>query len=140
MSAEDEKMAEDFINSQPELSRNRFRCINPQTDTDTMLTSLTSMDVAIGMRLHFNILAFLAGTPSLGLAYDPKVQALFQDFSLSEFSMPTHALDLDTMKSRILHLIEDRKSVSAYLLKECSKRANRAQSDLTQLVERITTS
>lgn len=40
------------------------------------------LDLMIAMRLHASILAAAAGTPAIGLVYDPKVSRFFHDLNL----------------------------------------------------------
>ena len=51
----------------------------------------------VAMRLHASILAAAAGVPSVGLSYDPKVSAFYD-----ELGLPARALPLDASADRIV--------------------------------------
>lgn len=52
-----------------------------------MLALCRGLDLVIGMRLHASVLCMAAGTPAVGLAYDPKVPAFFAEVGLSELCL-----------------------------------------------------
>ena len=54
-----------------------------------MLRNLfTHVDLVLTMRMHGAVFSLLSGTPSVGLAYDPKVSSLFHEFGLGSLSLP----------------------------------------------------
>lgn len=59
------------------------------------LKLLGSLDCLIGMRLHSLIMALANGRPTLGLAYDPKVEAV-----LKEFNQPSLPFGEDAAKDQ----------------------------------------
>lgn len=48
------------------------------------LALVARMQVLVGLRLHALLLAAVAGTPPVGLVYDPKVTALFRELGVEE--------------------------------------------------------
>lgn len=54
-------------------------------------TFLAESEFVVAMRLHAAILAAGVGTPSIGLAYDPKVQAFYSELDLSQYVLPWSA-------------------------------------------------
>ena len=55
-------------------------CITKRMSADMCISLAKSAKMAIGMRLHLLIYAFAANTPSIGLAYDPKVESVMKYF------------------------------------------------------------
>ena len=53
-----------------------------------LIARLGSFDAYISMRLHGCLLAMLAGTPALGIAYEPKTPEIFSQLGLSDFQFP----------------------------------------------------
>lgn len=48
----------------------------------------SQLDLMIAMRLHASIFAMSEGTPSIGIAYDPKVTEFFKELQLNELAIP----------------------------------------------------
>jgi polysaccharide pyruvyl transferase WcaK-like protein len=59
--------------------------------------ALKQTDVLIGARLHANIIALLAGVPSIGISYRPKVAQFFASSGLAEY-----CIDLDKLTPEAL--------------------------------------
>ena len=55
-------------------------CITKRLSADTCIGLAQSSLFAVGMRLHLLIYAFAANVPSIGLAYDPKVESVMKYF------------------------------------------------------------
>lgn len=49
---------------------------------------LSRCEIVVAMRYHAALLALVAGVPTVGLAYDPKVSALFAEADLGGFALP----------------------------------------------------
>jgi len=62
--------------------------MNSPLTTDNFIETLRSTDVVISMRLHTCLLAHRLGKAAIGLAYDPKLGAHFDEVGRSEFSLP----------------------------------------------------
>lgn len=62
-------------------------------DLETIVMQLRESDLIIGTRLHTDILGMLNGTPSIGIAYRPKVKSLFEDNGIGEFCTDLDNLD-----------------------------------------------
>lgn len=61
-----------------------FQTVLYSEDSDRFLERLGEMDLVIGMRYHFILLAILAGIPSVAVSYHPKVTSLMAEFGLSD--------------------------------------------------------
>ena len=55
-------------------------CITKRLSADTCIGLAQSSLFTVGMRLHLLIYAFTANVPSIGLAYDPKVESVMKYF------------------------------------------------------------
>uniref|UniRef100_A0A831UHV5 Polysaccharide pyruvyl transferase domain-containing protein n=1 Tax=Geobacter metallireducens TaxID=28232 RepID=A0A831UHV5_GEOME len=59
--------------------------------------ALAAMDLAVGMRYHFLVLALLAGVPVAGIAYNPKVASIMVELGRGDCCLDIHRFDADTM-------------------------------------------
>lgn len=90
----------------------------------------------LGMRLHTVIYAAKAGTPVIGLVYDPKVLALME-----QFSQPYH-LEVEKTDSEILiqfadEVINNRQSISAAISEKSNELAQLAEKNAIMAYELI---
>lgn len=60
----------------------------PPADPVQLLADLRACDAVLAMRLHACLLAHRAGTPVVGLGYDPKVRAHFEELGRAEWVVP----------------------------------------------------
>ena len=60
-------------------------CITKRLSADTCIGLAKSALLAVGMRLHLLIYAFSANVPSIGLAYDPKVESVMKYFGQNTY-------------------------------------------------------
>ncbi|MDD4160360.1 MAG: polysaccharide pyruvyl transferase CsaB [Synergistaceae bacterium] len=81
---------------------------------------LSRSSCAIGMRLHFIILAFIAGLPVRGAAYDPKVVSFCKEWDIpvvgsaeTEFSSPVEAGILEETADKVARSFKE--GISAVL-------------------------
>lgn len=63
----------------PNEPRRRVWVLDRELEPQDLLTLMGELDMLIATRLHALILATVAGTPSIGIAYRSKVQAIFSD-------------------------------------------------------------
>ena len=61
--------------------------IHTARDIEAAIKCLRECHLVIGTRLHANILAILNATPSIGIAYRPKVRSFFTDNQLNEYCL-----------------------------------------------------
>ena len=78
-----------------------FVCKAPMA-TDTLIATLSALDVLVSMRLHACLLAHRLGTPVVGIAYDPKVANHFAEIGRADACLP---LPLDA--ARAARLVAD---------------------------------
>lgn len=72
------------------------------------LQILSQQDLVIGTRLHSNILSFVAGTPSIGIAYREKVASFFKENKISEKCLKFNNLEnLENLFSKTQQEIQD---------------------------------
>ncbi len=97
-----------------------------------MLNVISAFDGVVGMRLHSLIFASIAGVPSLGLSYDPKVESFqisiggnYIDLNLASDTALTNKIDIFIDSLNIPAFNSDQLAIQArgniYLMNECLK-------------------
>jgi polysaccharide pyruvyl transferase WcaK-like protein len=70
-------------------------------EVDEYVAALRDVDVLVGARLHANIIALLAGVPSIGISYRPKVAQFFAMYGLADYCLELDTLSADQLLERI---------------------------------------
>lgn len=101
-SVQEEQLAEQFA---AQFAPGTVQIV-PYRDSTPMeqLELLGRCDLTIAMRLHASIMSMTAGTPAIGLSYDPKVQQFFEEAGLPELAVPMDGTQRHT--ARLLERID----------------------------------
>ncbi|OGY26348.1 MAG: hypothetical protein A2Z42_03410 [Candidatus Woykebacteria bacterium RBG_19FT_COMBO_43_10] len=75
--------------------------------------------INIGTRMHSTILAALAGTPSLAIAYEFKSQELFSMLGIKEFVVEQERFSSEELKYKFSKLVNERLHIKKLLAKKC---------------------
>ena len=87
--------------------RSRTVSLPPAADIGESIAQYAGADVLYGFRLHAAILALMAGTPSLVVAYEAKVAGVLEQVGLGDWIIePADALDATVVAKRLLSLAE----------------------------------
>ncbi|MDR0958293.1 MAG: polysaccharide pyruvyl transferase family protein, partial [Clostridiales bacterium] len=78
-----------------------------------------------GMRLHSIIYAFKAGTPAIGIAYDPKVKAVIEEFG-QKFCADVASVTAEQLKSFADEIIANRSVISAQISEKSAELAKKS--------------
>ncbi len=85
-SALEEQLAEQFA---AQFAPDKVKIIPYRGSTPLeQLELLGASELTLAMRLHASIMSMAAGTPAIGLSYDPKVQQFFEEAGLPELAVP----------------------------------------------------
>ena len=76
----------------------------PPGDPLAVIAAIQGCDYLIGMRYHACLLAYRLGVPALGLAYDPKVAALFDQLGRPGAALPL-GVDPEALRLRLKDLV-----------------------------------
>lgn len=90
-----------------------------------LISTLGSLDLFVGMRLHGGLLAMLGGTPVVGLEYETKTSEIFGQMGLSAYQLP-HTAPTDAWISVIGRALTDRASLHHALPATLDRLADRA--------------
>jgi polysaccharide pyruvyl transferase WcaK-like protein len=87
----------------PALPEGMLMCPNVNS-FDDLVTAIAQTDLVVGSRYHGIILSLAMGRPVIGLAYNPKTEALLADVGLGEFVTPIAQADVPWLLSRLERL------------------------------------
>lgn len=120
-----DKFLDDFSlakNIQAVLKNKTRTSITPRNSSNAdRITSISQCDLFLGMRLHSIILALMHHIPVIGVNYDPKIQLLFQQFSLEQNLVTIDELRSDTLYGLIEDNIKNRLKVEKSIQSNVSK-------------------
>lgn len=106
--------------------------IDEELTVNQALNLFSSANVTFGMRLHALLLSASMGTPIVGLAYEEKVQELFEMLKIKNSVFPLFDFDEKVVASQILYSIQENEELSKDLTiikKELTKRILRVASE-----------
>jgi polysaccharide pyruvyl transferase CsaB len=86
-------------------------------------------DVVVAMRLHALVFAALAGTPVVGLSYDPKVTAMMDMLGQRDRLMPVEAARAEAIADLVAGAVGDADSIRTGLLAAASRLREKARSE-----------
>jgi polysaccharide pyruvyl transferase WcaK-like protein len=74
------------------------------TSVSELLVQLAQTDVVVSPRFHNLILGLLLNKPVMSISYDPKNDALLEQFGLGRYCQPIDALDVDRLIEQFIDL------------------------------------
>jgi colanic acid/amylovoran biosynthesis protein len=75
----------------------------------------SEFDAFVGVRMHANIFALVAGVPTLAIAYEPKTRGIMKYLQLERFALDIRTLEPQSLKSKFDELIRERDFVRGFL-------------------------
>ncbi len=93
---------------------------------DELTDVFSQSELVIGMRLHALILGVGAGTPCLGIVYDPKVEGFLEYIGVQHYTY-CHRLDVGRLRGMIDELFTNPKERRTELFKTVAKQRTLAQ-------------
>ncbi|MFC4618528.1 polysaccharide pyruvyl transferase CsaB [Camelliibacillus cellulosilyticus] len=91
--------------------------LKPEYRANELITLIENCQLLIGMRLHALIFSILAGTPFIGIEYDPKVTSFLQLSGMTAYGQPLSRLDSDKLVQDAIFLLNHQEDVKS-LVKE----------------------
>ncbi len=109
--------------------------LDPAPPPRSLMAVLGQARAVVAMRLHAAILAAAQGVPSLGLAYDPKVEGVLGDLALP--ALAPAELTGETMADALLDLFRRRDELAARLTPTVAAYRRRAAAAAADLLRRL---
>jgi polysaccharide pyruvyl transferase WcaK-like protein len=89
------------------------------TSVQDLLVLLHSVDFIVASRLHGLVLSFLAGTPSIALSYDRKVETLMTDVGMKAYCLDIRSFTSENLLATFLSLQTNGPVVESKLMATC---------------------
>jgi len=105
----------------------------PVSDVAGLVAALQEVRVLVASRLHAILLAYVTGTPAVGLSYDRKVDALMDEFEQSAFRMDIRAFTPAEVAAGVARLSDERDARASVI----TARAARAREAVDRQYARV---
>jgi polysaccharide pyruvyl transferase WcaK-like protein len=107
--------------------QDRFHIIKGEYDPSQLKGIYNLMSLHIGTRMHSVILALSAGTPSIGISYEPKLVSLMEELGLQEFVIDIENVEARRIVSMVEMMMAKREQVVTTLQREIPRLQQLAQ-------------
>jgi polysaccharide pyruvyl transferase CsaB len=97
-----------------DLMVDRPKIMDQDADPGVMLTTISQLDLLIGMRLHSLMFATMCNVPMLGLSYDPKVEAFMQEID-QPYIKTAEGLNPEALKATLEYIVVRREKIESAL-------------------------
>ncbi|MFO0904069.1 MAG: polysaccharide pyruvyl transferase family protein [Pirellulales bacterium] len=105
----------------------------PAARIEPLRRAVSRLDALVALPLHASIFAFSCGVPALGLAYDRKVQRLYDSFGVSRFCRDAAAWNRAALAQSLSELWPQRRALGVELAASADRAAARIQGSFTHL-------
>ncbi|MDI3508363.1 MAG: hypothetical protein PWP48_1637 [Clostridiales bacterium] len=90
--------------------------LNNEASLEERYHSIASMDICVGMRLHFLVSALKHSIPVIALNYHTKVKALMDDMNLREYYVDPYSSNISIiLQQRFMEILKHRSNISQQL-------------------------
>lgn len=110
---DDRIMANRLVDQLPPQIRPRARVLCNEYSPAELSAFYGAMTLHIGTRMHSNILAMLAGTPVVALAYEFKTLELMRELGLPKYGIDIENLSPEGIKQRVRDVLANRAQLVA---------------------------
>jgi polysaccharide pyruvyl transferase CsaB len=117
--------------------RERVAVIPDPLEPAQAVAALSSCNIALGMRLHSVLFAFMAGIPVVGLAYDPKVTAHMAAAGLEDFAVSQQDWHSEAIWQALTKARAKSEKLSAKLAKHVAALESRSRKTAELLIDLI---
>jgi colanic acid/amylovoran biosynthesis protein len=129
---DDSKLSREVVASLPREFAARCHVDDIRRPPRELIRALGSLDAFIGMRLHGCLLAMLAGTPAMGLAYEPKTPEIFTQMGLENYQLPFSASARDWI-AKADDFLKSAQPIRAALPTKLDERARQANINIEEV-------
>ncbi|WP_256686324.1 polysaccharide pyruvyl transferase family protein [Halococcus qingdaonensis] len=93
------------------------------------------MDLHIGTRMHSNILAMLAETPVVAIAYEFKTKGLMRQFGLEDYLCDINAVDADSLTTMVDNAFSNRDELAEQIANQLPEQQTQSRKTATLIAE-----
>ncbi len=93
------------------VNQNRVRIFSGEYTPQQLIEIYNHMDLHIGMRMHSNILALMAETPTVAIQYQFKTKGLMKIFDLMEYTIDVNKLEAEKLINIVNNALSNSESM-----------------------------
>jgi len=108
---DDRVVAHEVIDRMVQCKRKKPVIIYGEYTPQELSAMYGCMDLHIGTRMHSNILAMLAKTPVVAIAYEFKTKELMEAFGLGEYVVDINDIKVDDLKVKVAKALANREQI-----------------------------
>jgi polysaccharide pyruvyl transferase WcaK-like protein len=90
------------------------------TNTEALLSQMSSMDYVVTCRFHGVIFAHLMNIPVIAISHHPKVATLMTDLGLSEYCLDAHSFDAELLATTFTRMVSDKERIKAHMAEKAA--------------------
>lgn len=123
---DDTKLAEEILSSLPDDVLRSVTIDRRFRQPTEIVTTYQTFDLVVATRMHAAILSLVAGTPVVGIAYEFKLEELFNQLHMDDVRLSTRDMDEVTSLAVLAHALNDMDRFKERVLAvqaECRKQA-----------------
>uniref|UniRef100_UPI0032171574 polysaccharide pyruvyl transferase family protein n=1 Tax=uncultured Draconibacterium sp. TaxID=1573823 RepID=UPI0032171574 len=87
--------------------QNNIHFVDYSSNVEEFIEQISSLNIAIGMRYHFNLLALQNNIPSIGINYQPKVRHELHRYSLDNLSIEMNDFDFENVQLKVKYILDN---------------------------------
>ena len=91
------------------------------TNTEALLSQMSSMDYIVTCRFHGVIFAHLMNIPVIAISHHPKVATLMTDLGLSEYCLNIHSFDAELLATTFTRMVSDKERIKARMAEKAAE-------------------
>ena len=111
--------------------------VAPYDGVATLFETLAEVDVVMASRLHGVILSLVARKPVFALSYERKVDVIMKDLGLTEYCLPIHDTDSETLMERFDSFLRDREVLAKKIERVTDEYRKRLGKQFDQVFEQL---
>ena len=113
--ADDADVAKEIVEKMDDDLKKHVKIDRSFRQPTEIVEAYKQFDGVIATRMHACILAMCAGTPTLGVAYEFKMEELFKNAGMPQVVLSTETMSVDSASACLKELLDNRKWYQDYL-------------------------
>lgn len=130
---DDSAIADEVLSGLSDGAQAKARVDRQFRQPTEVIAAYSRFDLVIATRMHSAILSLVAGTPVIGIAYEFKLEELFEQLDMVDLSLPIKSISSGMAKKALVHAIENLEALKQQLPKTTERARSEAYSALEGL-------